>query len=49
LEQFRFEFFNALNHAQFSNPTGAVTNANFGKVIAARSARVGPLALKFYF
>jgi hypothetical protein len=47
--QFRFEFFNALNHAQFSNPTGAVTNANFGKVTAARSARVGQLALKFYF
>ena len=47
--QFRFEFFNVFNHAQFNNPSGSVTNANFGMVTSARSPRVGQLALKFLF
>ena len=47
--QFRFEFFNVFNHAQFNNPNGTITNANFGKVTSARGARVGQLALKFLF
>jgi hypothetical protein len=47
--QFRFEFFNVFNHAQFNNPSGSVTNANFGKVTSARSGRVGQIALKFIF
>ncbi len=47
--QFRFELFNAFNHAQFTNPSGSVTNANFGKVTSARTARVGQVALKFMF
>jgi hypothetical protein len=47
--QFRFEFFNLFNHAQFNNPNGSVTNSNFGKITGARGARVGQLALKFLF
>ncbi len=47
--QLRFEFFNVFNHAQFSNPSGSVTNATFGIVTTARAARVGQLALKFMF
>ena len=47
--QLRFEFFNVFNHAQFSNPSGSVTNATFGVVTTARTARVGQLALKFMF
>ena len=47
--QFRFEFFNAFNHTQFNNPSGSVTNANFGKVTSARSPRIAQVALKFLF
>jgi hypothetical protein len=47
--QFRFELFNAFNHAQFNNPSGSVTNANFGRVTSARSARAGQFALEFVF
>ena len=46
--QFRFEFFNVFNHAQFNNPSGSITNANFGKVTSARGPRVGQLAMKFF-
>ncbi len=45
--QFRAEFFNALNHANFSNPSGSFTSANFGKVTAAGAGRVGQMSLKF--
>jgi hypothetical protein len=47
--QFRFEFFNAFNHTQFNNPSGSVTNANFGKVTSARSPRIAQVALKYLF
>ncbi len=47
--QFRFEFFNAFNHTQFNNPSGSVTNANFGNVTSARSPRIAQVALKFLF
>jgi hypothetical protein len=45
--QFRAEFFNTLNHANFSNPSGSFTSANFGKVTAAGAGRVGQVSLKF--
>jgi hypothetical protein len=45
--QFRAEFFNALNHANFSNPSGSFTSANFGKVTAAGAGRIGQMSLKF--
>jgi hypothetical protein len=47
--EFRFELFNAFNHAQFFNPTGNFTSGNFGNVTQARDPRIGQFALKFVF
>jgi hypothetical protein len=47
--QFRAEFFNIFNHAQFYNPPGDILNSNFGYVTQARDPRIGQLALKFLF
>jgi hypothetical protein len=44
----RAEFFNAFEHAQFSNPSGSFTSSNFGRVTSARTAgRIGQLGAKF--
>jgi hypothetical protein len=44
----RTEFFNALEHAQFSSPSGSFTSSSFGRVTSARSAgRIGQASLKF--
>jgi len=45
--QFRAEFFNAMGHAQFSNPSGSFTSGNFGRVTGARAGRIGQMSLKF--
>jgi hypothetical protein len=47
--QFRFELFNAFNHAQFLNPPGNVNNGSFGVVSQSRVPRIGQAALKFLF
>jgi len=47
--EFRAEFFNVFNHAQFGNPSGNLASGSFGKVSGAREPRIGQLALKFYF
>ncbi len=47
--EFRAEFFNIFNHAQFENPDGDVVGSNFGQVTSARDPRIGQLALKFSF
>ncbi|MGH9451971.1 MAG: hypothetical protein ACRD11_15785, partial [Terriglobia bacterium] len=47
--EFRGEFFNAFNHAQFNNPDGDFLDSTFGLVLSARPARVGQLAIKFLF
>ena len=44
--QFRSEFFNAWNHAQFANPDSMVGDANFGQVTQARNAREIQFGLK---
>lgn len=44
--QFRAEFFNAWNHAQFTNPDSTVGDANFGQVTQARDAREIQFGLK---
>jgi len=47
--QFRAEFFNTFNHAQFNPPAGSVNGAGFGSITSAREARDIQLALKLIF
>jgi Carboxypeptidase regulatory-like domain len=53
--QFRAEFFNIFNHAQFANPSAApgasgdFAASNFGEVVRARDPRLVQLALKLIF
>ena len=44
--QFRGEFFNVFNHAQFLNPVGNINSGAFGLVTGARDPRIGQVALK---
>ncbi len=47
--EFRTEFFNAFNHAQFFNPDHSGFDSNFGQITQARAPRIIQFALKFYF
>jgi hypothetical protein len=48
--QFRVEFFNVFNHAQFESPNGNVDSGTaFGLVTAAQNPRIGQVAVKFLF
>ena len=47
--ELRVEFFNVFNHAQFTNPAGNFTAANFGTITSARDPRIGQVALKVHF
>ena len=47
--EFRAEFFNVFNHAQFFNPGGDINSSNFGLVTSARDPRIGQMALKLQF
>ena len=47
--QFRAEFFNLLNHANFNNPTTNFSSASFGTILSAHDPRIGQLALKLLF
>lgn len=57
--QFRAEFFNVLNRANFSNPgdtnpsasvsQSSITSANFGRILETEDPRIGQLALKLIF
>ena len=46
--EFRAEFFNVFNHAQFSGVTGDILGS-FGAVTSARAPRIGQVALKLSF
>ncbi len=46
--QFRAEFFNVFNHAQFVTPSG-ILSGTFGQVTAAAPPRIGQLSLKLSF
>lgn len=47
--QFRAEFFNFLNHAQFNNPDTTWSDSNFGQITSARDPRIIQGALKLIF
>ncbi len=47
--EFRAEFFNAFNHAQFINPDGISTDPTFGWVSQTRDPRAVQFALKFHY
>lgn len=47
--QFRAEFFNIFNHANFNNPNVTQSNGGFGTITSAQDPRIGQLALKFLF
>jgi hypothetical protein len=47
--QFRTEFFNVFNHANFNNPNGTLTSGTFGQITGAAGAREIQFALKLLF
>ncbi|MGA2811529.1 MAG: carboxypeptidase regulatory-like domain-containing protein [Candidatus Acidiferrum sp.] len=47
--QFRAEFFNIFNHAQFITPSGILGTTGFGQITAAQFPRIGQLSLKLNF
>jgi len=47
--QFRAEFFNFLNHAQFNNPDTTLSDSTFGQITSARDPRIIQGALKLVF
>jgi hypothetical protein len=46
---FRAEFFNFFNRANFNNPVNSVSAGGFGAILSARDPRIGQLALKLLF
>jgi hypothetical protein len=47
--QFRAEFFNIFNRANFNNPGASVSAAGFGSILSAADPRIVQLALKLLF
>jgi len=47
--QFRAEFFNVFNRANFNNPTNGRNNNRFGAITSAQDPRIGQLAIKIFF
>jgi hypothetical protein len=47
--QFRFESFNAFNHAQFNAPVVNVADTRFGRILSARPGRINQLGVKLLF
>jgi hypothetical protein len=47
--EFRVEFFNALNHAQFNLPNATVNSPSFGTLFRAKDARQVQFGLKLYY
>ena len=43
----RAEFFNAMNHANFSSPSGNFSSGTFGRVTGAGPGRIGQVSMKF--
>jgi carboxypeptidase family protein/TonB-dependent receptor-like protein len=47
--EFRSEFFNIFNHANFSNPNGSIGSTNFGRITSTADPRLVQFGLKFTF
>jgi hypothetical protein len=47
--QFRAEFFNTLNHANFANPVANIGTANVGSILSASAPRILQFALRLSF
>jgi carboxypeptidase family protein len=47
--EFRAEFFNLFDHAQFLNPSSDFASPSFGIIEGASDPRIGQMALKLYF
>ena len=47
--EFRVEFFNIFNHAQFGGPDGNIIDETFGVIGSAGDPRIGQVAVKFIF
>ena len=47
--EFRSEFFNIFNHANFGNPNGSIGSTNFGRITTTRDPRLIQFAVKFHF
>jgi hypothetical protein len=47
--QFRAEFFNIFNRANFLDPGTTLSAAGFGSIKSANSPRIGQLAMKLSF
>jgi hypothetical protein len=47
--EFRAEFFNILNHANFTSPVTNINSGQFGQVISTQPPRIIQLALRFTF
>jgi hypothetical protein len=47
--EFRVEFFNVFNHANFGSVQGNIINSSFGLVTSAGDPRIGQVAIKFLF
>lgn len=45
--EFRAEFFNIFNHAQFTTPVGNFSSSQFGQVTGTQPPRIGQMSLKF--
>jgi hypothetical protein len=47
--EFRSDFFNIMNHANWNNPTASVTSGTFGQIVSFGSPRIIQMALKLNF
>ena len=47
--QFRAEFFNLFNHAQFNNPNADAGSVNFGRITSTRDPRIVQFSLRHFF
>src|SRR5262249_49433402 len=47
--EYRADFFNMLNHAQFNTPSTSITGSTFGQISSTRDPRIIQMALRLQF